>query len=102
MIRQRLELMTGRLSDSLFKAIMTATTTDILFNQVAYKQRTSFDSMINRAVVVHDVFIKSIDRCPRCETKPPVIVFLKDGDAFGTVNYCFCCGADLRNLKEVI
>ena len=102
MIRQRLEIMTGRLSDSLFKKIMTETTTDILYNRVAFKQRTSFDSMINRAVVVHDIFIKSMDRCPRCDTKPPLIVYMHDSDSFGTVNHCCFCGNDLRSLMEVI
>ena len=86
MIRQRLELMVGKLSDSLFNDVMKVTTDDIRVNQVMFKQRTSFDTMINRAVLVYELFIKIIDRCPRCDTK--------DNNAMA--NYCFHCGSKLN------
>ena len=85
MIRQRLELILGKLSDSLFTEVMQATTSDIMINQVMYKQRTSFDAMINRAVIACHVFVR-MDRCPRCATK----------DEHAMANYCFHCGIKLR------
>lgn len=85
MIRKRLELIVGKLSDSLFTEVMQATTSDIIINQVMYKQRTSFDAMINRAVIACELFVKA-DRCPRCNTK----------DDHAMAKYCFNCGAKLN------
>ena len=86
MIRQRLELMVGKLSDSLFTEVMQATKIDIMINQVMFKRRTSFDVMISRAKVAFELIVKSIDRCPRCDTK----------DDHAMANYCFNCGAKLN------
>jgi hypothetical protein len=86
MIRQRLELMVGAISDSLFIDIMKATKADIMFNRVEFMQRTTFDSMIGRAVVAYRVFVRCIDRCPRCDTK----------DNHAMANYCTRCGVQLN------
>lgn len=86
MIRQRLELMVGFISDSLFNEIMFATKMDVLVNRVAFKQRTSFDSLIARAVIAYKVLSKCFDWCPRCDTK--------DISAMG--NYCSNCGVKLN------
>ena len=87
MIRQRLEIMVGgHISDTLFDDVMKATKADIMFNQVDFSQRTSFDSMINRAVVAYKIFLRCIDRCPRCDTK----------DNHAMANYCCRCGVRLR------
>jgi len=86
MIRQRVELIVGEISDSLFIDVMKATKADIVFNQLGFRQRTSFDSMIDRAVIAYNVFVRCIDKCPRCDTK----------DNHAMAKFCCRCGAQLN------
>jgi hypothetical protein len=58
MIRERLEQLTGELSDSLFQEIMAVTTDDVKWNGITFKQRTSFDDLIERACIAHEVCTK--------------------------------------------
>ncbi len=60
MIRQRLEALVGRISDSLFCDVMEITTGDIRVNRISYKQRTSFESVIDIAKVAFNL-------CLSCE-----------------------------------
>jgi hypothetical protein len=88
MIRQRIELLAGNISDTLYKNIMEATTADIKINRVFYRQKTSFDSMIERALIALDMYISSTKLCLYCgEEENPFVA-----------KYCFNCGEKLRSI----
>jgi hypothetical protein len=85
MIRQRLEALVGRISDSLFSDVMEITTDDIRVNRILYQQRTSFDSVIGRAKVALDLCLSCMETCLCCGKT----------DFPSEANYCMCCGERL-------
>lgn len=62
MIKERLELLTGPISNALFIDIMDVTTKDIKLNGVYFRQRTNFEKMIEVAKITFGLFKKCEER----------------------------------------
>jgi rRNA maturation endonuclease Nob1 len=86
MIRQSLEALVGRISDSLFNNVMEITTDDVRVNRILFRQRTSFDSVIGRAKVALDLCLSCMETCLCCGK----------ADFFSEENYCVSCGSRLK------
>jgi hypothetical protein len=62
MIKNRIEVLLGvKLDDETFMQVMEETKRDIVANRILFKQRTTFDNMIDRAIVVVKLFRRCND-----------------------------------------
>lgn len=63
MIRGKLELHVGNISDSLFHLVMQCTKDDIIFNKISFKKKTKIEELVSRAISVY----ATIERAQRLQ-----------------------------------